>query len=278
MAPVSAQPQSSGSIFTISKDDLKNIVANVIRMVGASYSSSLLTLSSMSPISWLMDSTCFNYMIPYSFYFLNLNLHHTLLIFAQQMVPQCLIIIQIPFLPPTSRFLGSLMFLTFLTIYSIWNNQLSWVIALSLIILGVLCRFQGQDRSLGPVQELGICFPWTTFVFHLLLLFLLLQLLQFLLFIPLHFGMLDLVTHLPLSSQVQQLASRGLLGLVSTKNLIVFHVSQENNQLFLSILVNQYPLISLILFILMFWSLPFSLVLVGLNILLSLLMITVAIA
>ena len=93
MAPVSTQPQSSGSIFTISKDDLINIVANVIRMVDASYSSSLLTLSSMSPISWLMDSTCFNYMIPYSFYFLNLNLHHTPLIFVQQMVPQCLIII-----------------------------------------------------------------------------------------------------------------------------------------------------------------------------------------
>ena len=30
----------------------------------------------------------------------------------------------------------------------------------------------GQD--LGPVPELGVCFLWTTFVFHLLLLFLLL--------------------------------------------------------------------------------------------------------
>ncbi|XP_030953583.1 uncharacterized protein LOC115976443 [Quercus lobata] len=59
-------------------------------------------------------------------------------------------------------------------------------------------RIQGQNRSLGPVPELGICFPWTTFVFHLLLLFLLLQLLQFLLFLPLLFGMLVLVTHLPL--------------------------------------------------------------------------------
>ena len=54
------------------------------------------------------------------------------------------------------------------------------------------------DKSLGPVPELGVCFPWTTFVFHLLLMFLLLQLLQFLLFLPLHFGMLDLVPHLPL--------------------------------------------------------------------------------
>ena len=50
MALVFAQSQSSGSIFTISKDDLINIVANVIRMVGnASYSSSLSALFGMSP-------------------------------------------------------------------------------------------------------------------------------------------------------------------------------------------------------------------------------------
>ena len=66
MAPVSAQPQSSGSIFTISRDDLINIVANVIRMVGASYSSSLLALSGMSLTSWLMDFACCNHMTPHS--------------------------------------------------------------------------------------------------------------------------------------------------------------------------------------------------------------------
>ena len=65
-------------------------------------------------------------------------------------------------------------------------------------ILDVLYGIQGLDKSLGLILELGICFPWITFVFHLLLLFLLLQLLQFLLFLPLHFGILDLVTHLPL--------------------------------------------------------------------------------
>ena len=43
--------------------------------------------------------------------------------------------------------------------------------------LGVLCRIRGHDRNLGPVPELGVCFPWTTFVFQLLHLFLLLQLL-----------------------------------------------------------------------------------------------------
>ena len=60
---------------------------------------------------------------------------------------------------------------------------------------GVLCRIRGWDRRSGPVPKFGVCFPWTTFVFHLLLLFLLLQ---FLLFFPLHFGMPNLVTHLPL--------------------------------------------------------------------------------
>ena len=52
MAPISAQSKSSERTFTMSTDDLKNIIANVIRMVGnASYSSSLLALSGMSPSS-----------------------------------------------------------------------------------------------------------------------------------------------------------------------------------------------------------------------------------
>ena len=42
-------------------------------------------------------------------------------------------------------------------------------------ILGVLCKIRGRGKNLGPVLELGICFPWTTFIFHQLLLFLLLQ-------------------------------------------------------------------------------------------------------
>ena len=67
MAPISAQSKSSDRTFTISTDDLKNIIANVIRMVGnASYSSSLSTLSGMSPTSWLMDSACCNHMTPHS--------------------------------------------------------------------------------------------------------------------------------------------------------------------------------------------------------------------
>ena len=67
MAPVSAQSKSSGRTFTMSTDDLKNIIANVIRMVGnASYSSSLSALSGMSPSSWLMDSAYCNHMTPHS--------------------------------------------------------------------------------------------------------------------------------------------------------------------------------------------------------------------
>ena len=66
MAPVSAQSKSSRRTFTMSTNDLKNIIANIIHMVGnASYSSSLSTLSGMSSSSWLMDSTCCNHMTPH---------------------------------------------------------------------------------------------------------------------------------------------------------------------------------------------------------------------
>ena len=74
MASVSAQSKSLESTFTISTDDLKNIIANVIRMVGnASYSSSLSALSGMSPSSWLMDSACCNHITPHSSLFSELK-------------------------------------------------------------------------------------------------------------------------------------------------------------------------------------------------------------
>ena len=74
MAPVSAQSKSLESTFIMSTDDLKNIIANVIRMVGnASYSSSLLALSGMSPSSWLMDSACCNHITPHSSLFSELK-------------------------------------------------------------------------------------------------------------------------------------------------------------------------------------------------------------
>ena len=66
MAPVSAQSKSLGRTFTMSTDDLKNIIVNVFHMIGnASYSSSLSVLSSMSPTFWLMDSTCYNHITPH---------------------------------------------------------------------------------------------------------------------------------------------------------------------------------------------------------------------
>ena len=67
MAPVSTKSQSSGSTFTISRDDLINIIANVIRIVvNVSYSSSLSALSGMSPTSWPMNYACCNHMTPHS--------------------------------------------------------------------------------------------------------------------------------------------------------------------------------------------------------------------
>ena len=74
MAPVFAQSKSSSRTFTISTDDLKNIIANIIHMVGnASYSSSLSTLSGMSHSSWLMDSICCNHMTLHSSLFSELK-------------------------------------------------------------------------------------------------------------------------------------------------------------------------------------------------------------
>ena len=74
MALIFAQFQSSGSIFTISRDDLINIIANVICMIGnVSYSSSFSVLSGISPTSWLMDSSCCNHMTPHSSLFSDLK-------------------------------------------------------------------------------------------------------------------------------------------------------------------------------------------------------------
>ena len=74
MAAVSTQSKSSDRTFTISTNDLKNIIANVIRMVGnTSYSPSLSALSGMSPSSWLMDFACYNHMTSHSSLFSELK-------------------------------------------------------------------------------------------------------------------------------------------------------------------------------------------------------------
>ena len=58
---------------------------------------------------------------------------------------------------------------------------------------GCIMQDPRTGQELGTDPRVGCMFPVDNFVFHLLLLFLLLQ---FLLFLLLHFGMLDLVTHL----------------------------------------------------------------------------------
>ena len=54
----------------------------------------------------------------------------------------------------------------FLTIYFLWESQLSWVIALPLIIQGVLCRIQLLGRSLGSIPEFGISQRWRCSVIY----------------------------------------------------------------------------------------------------------------
>ena len=98
-------------------------------MVGnASYSSSLSALSGMSLTSWVMDSTCCNHMTPHSFLSSDLK-----------PAPHPLIIRTTNGSTMSGHNIGSV-FLIFLTIYFLWDNQLSWIITLYLIILGVLCR------------------------------------------------------------------------------------------------------------------------------------------
>ena len=123
MVPVSAQSKSSERTFTMSTDDLKNIIANVIRMVGnVSYSSSLSVLSGMSPSSWLMDSACCNHMTPHLSLFSELKpaLHLLNIRIANGFTMSGYNIGSIS----TSNLsvLGVLMFLTFLTIYFLWDN------------------------------------------------------------------------------------------------------------------------------------------------------------
>ena len=169
-------------------------------MVGnASYFSSLLALSGMSPTSWLMDFACYNHLTPHSSLFSNLKpAPHPLNIRIAN---------------------GSTMS----------DHNIGFILTSNLSVLGV---FNVPDLSynlfsMGQLAELGyrIIFDYSRCIVQdprtrqefgigarvghmflvdnlcrplLLLLFLLLQLLQFLQFLSLHFGMLDLVTRLPL--------------------------------------------------------------------------------
>ena len=64
MASICRNSKSFGSTITIPIDDLQNIIANTIHMIGNTSISSLSVLSSMSPSSQLMDSACCNHMTP----------------------------------------------------------------------------------------------------------------------------------------------------------------------------------------------------------------------
>ena len=149
----------------------------------------------MSPISWFMDSACCNHMTPHSSFFSEikpaphpLNIHTT-----NSSTMSCHNIGSVL----TSNLSVSGVFNVPDISYNLFSVGQLAKLGYRIIFdySGVLCRIRGWDRRSGPVPKFGVCFPWTTFVFHLLLLFLLLQ---FLLFFPLHFGMPNLVTHLPL--------------------------------------------------------------------------------
>ena len=126
MAPISAKSKSSRSTITIFTVDLQNIIANTIRMVGnASYSSSLLVLFGMSPSSWLINFLCCNHMTPHSSLFsqlesaphpLNIRTANDSTIFFHNIGSILTSNLLVP---------GFLIFLTFLTIYFLWDNYLS---------------------------------------------------------------------------------------------------------------------------------------------------------
>ena len=126
MAPISAKSKSSRSTITIFTVDLQNIITNTIRMVGnASYSSSLLVLFGMSPSSWLINFVCCNHMTPHSSLFsqlesaphpLNIRTANDSTIFFHNIGSILTSNLLVP---------GFLIFLTFLTIYFLWDNYLS---------------------------------------------------------------------------------------------------------------------------------------------------------
>ena len=123
MAPVSTLSKSSGSTITISIVDFQNIIANTIRMFSnVSYFSSFPVLSGMSPSSWFMDFAYGNHMTPYSSLFsqldpaphlLNIRTANGSTMFGHNIGSISTSNLLVP---------GTLMFLTFLTIYFLWGN------------------------------------------------------------------------------------------------------------------------------------------------------------
>ena len=186
-------------------------------MVGnASYSSSLLVLSSMSPTSWLMDSACCNHMTPRSSLF-----------FELKPAPQPLNIRTANGSTMSGHNIGSISTsnLSVLGVYNVLDLSYNLFFVGQLAELGycIIFDYSGyivQDPRMG--QELGIglkvgrMFPMDN--------------LCLLLVAPVSVAISAVVSFVPSlalwharlshasSSWVQQLASRGLLGSVSTEN------------------------------------------------------------
>ena len=214
MAPVSAQSKSSGSTFSISRDDFINIIANVIRMVGnASYSSSLSALSGMSPTSWLMDSACCNHMKPHSSLFSEL-----------QLAPHPLNICTANGSTMSVHNIGSVSTsnLSVLGVFNVPDLSYNLFSMGQLVELGyrIILDYFGcimQDprtrQELGTGPRVGRMFPMDN--------------LRLPLVAPVSVAVVSSIPSLTLwharlghasSSRVQQLASRGLLGSMSTEN------------------------------------------------------------
>ena len=215
MALISTQSKSSGCTFTMSTDDLKNIIANVIRMVGnASYSSFFSILFGMFPSSWLMDSTCCNHMTP-----------HSSLFFELKPTPYPLNIRIANGSTMSSHNIGSVL-TSNLSVLGVFNvPNISYI----LFSVGQLAEFgshiifdyswcivqdlrMGQELVTDPIVRCmflmdNLCLPLVAHIF-------IATAISSIHFLALWHARLGHTS----SSQVQHLASRGLLGSVSTEN------------------------------------------------------------
>ena len=159
MVSTSVESQSSGSTINLSSIELQKIIAQAVRMAGnASLSTALSTLPGKSQ-TWLFDSACCNHMTPHSSLFTNLDpaphplnihiadgstMHGNSLGFVSTSTLSVPGVFHVPDLSYNLCSVGQLAELGYRLIFT---------------ILGVLYRIRGRSRSLGPVLELGVCFP-----------------------------------------------------------------------------------------------------------------------
>ena len=196
MASISVESQSSGSTINLPVTKLQEIIAQTVRMVGNAPLSTALSVLPGKSQTWLFDSAYCNHMTPHSSSFSKLDpTPHPLNIYIAD--GSTMHGNSLGFVSTSNLFVLGVFHVLDISYNLCSMGQLAELgYRLIFTIMGVLCKIRGQDKSLGPALELGVCFPWTIFIFHLLLLFLLLlQLLQFLFYHLLHFGILVLVMH-----------------------------------------------------------------------------------